>query len=103
MSTARSWRPWPGAISPRLSTLPGSTSKKPKTACWRPSAGTSPRESTVMINRVDAVVLAGGGTLKADVPGGKKKAASQAGASPDAAEAAPAKASVDTARGTRRC
>ncbi len=54
-----------------------------------------------MINRVDAVVLAGGGTLKADVPGGKKKAASQAGASPDAAEAAPAKASVDTARGNK--
>jgi CTP:molybdopterin cytidylyltransferase MocA len=35
-----------------------------------------------MINRVDAVVLAGGGTLKADVPAGKKKASAQAGAPP---------------------
>ncbi len=35
-----------------------------------------------MISKVDVVVLAGGGTLKADAPAGRKKASSQAGAPP---------------------
>ena len=33
-----------------------------------------------MISKVDVVVLAGGGTLKADSPGGKKKGAHPPGA-----------------------